>query len=241
MGINLVEIATEAIVAHYENKKMGKKIEANVLNVPYVGVKAPQFSFSRLKGADPILRVEMASTGEVAALGRNLEAAYLKSILATGFKLPEKGVLISLGGELNKAKFLDSVQSLYYSGFTIYATHHTAIYLQKDGINATRLFKLHEMPKEPNIKTCLLDKMIDLIISINDFDYKKPVKTDSYEVDDYYMLRRTAVDLNVPILTNLQAARVFVRAISKYKLEDFDILPWDWYLARKNDIILPDS
>ena len=232
IGANLVEIATQAILAEkgwareekFPHFTSGNQI--NLTDIPHVGVKAPQFSFSRIKGADPLLRVEMASTGEVGAIGPDLESAYLTSILATGFNLPKKGVLLSLGGDLNKAKFLSTAKILSQHGFKIYATHHTATYLSDNKINATRLHKLHEAPLEPNIKTYLLSKKIDLVIAINDFDYHKPVKTDSFEVDDDYQLRRTAVDLNVPILTDIQTARLFVQAIAKYKLDDLEVRAW---------------
>ena len=230
-GNNLVEMATYALIEHNREIAKIKKCERNTFELPYVGVKAPQFSFSRLKGADPILRVEMASTGEVGALDKTLEAAYLKSILATGFHLPKKGVLLSLGGETNKQKFLESARALSERGFTIYATHHTTEFLSYSGVIATRLYKLHEAPKEPNIATYMFKKEIDLAIVINDFDYKKPVKTGSFEVDDDYALRRTAADLNVPILTNLQTARLFVKAVCMYQnLDLLDITPWDQYL-----------
>lgn len=240
-GINLIELATEAIVARFKSRIKTKikpmSAARTVLDLPFVGVKAPQFSFSRIKGVDPILRVEMASTGEAGALGQTLEEAYLKSIIATGFKLPQpaqgkfadSGVLLSLGGELNKANFLDSAKLLQEAGFQIYATHHTALYLEYKDIKARRLYKLHELPQEPNIKTYMLNKKIDLVIIINDFDYKKPIKTGSFEVDDDYQLRRAAVDFAAPILTNLQAAQLFVRAICQLKLEDLQIKEWGEY------------
>ncbi|OFZ63195.1 MAG: carbamoyl phosphate synthase large subunit, partial [Bacteroidetes bacterium RIFCSPHIGHO2_02_FULL_44_7] len=146
-NVNLAEISTRAIISMLEQRRLRTSFDCNLLNIPYVGVKAPQFSFSRLKGADPILSVEMASTGEVAALGKNLEEAYLKSIIATGFNLPKKGVLLSLGGELNKTKFLSSAKNLYESGLKIYATHHTMLYLRGHGMEAVQLYKLHEMPQ----------------------------------------------------------------------------------------------
>lgn len=231
VGVNLVEIATATMVQAAGWLAEIPETRINLLNIPYVGVKAPQFSFSRIRGADPVLRVEMASTGEVGALGKNLETAYLKSILSTGFKLPKTGVLLSLGGEINKIKFLSSARELDAAGFKIYATHHTADFLNKRHIKTTELHKLHELPAQPNIKTYLLNKKIDLVIAINDFDYKKPVKTDSFEVDDDYQLRRSAVDLNVPILTDIQTARLFVKAICKYELADLDIKAWDEYLT----------
>ncbi|MBI4359678.1 MAG: carbamoyl-phosphate synthase large subunit [Candidatus Jacksonbacteria bacterium] len=230
-GNNLIETATFAILS--KKRLLGKKYlkKTNIFDLPYVGVKAPQFSFSRIKGADPVLRVEMASTGEVGSMDAILEAAYLKSILATGFHFPKKGVLLSLGGETNKQKFLDSARALAESGFIVYATHHTAEFLSGLGISARRLYKLHEYPREPNIRGYLLKKEIDLVIVINDFDYKKPVKTSSYEVDDDYELRRTAADLNVPILTNLQTARLFVKALSLYpKIDMLDVRAWDSYV-----------
>jgi len=229
--LNLIKIATKAIINQkIDTKKIQKKIKRFMRDPGFIGVKAPQFSFSRIKGADPTLSVEMASTGEVGTLGRTTEEAYLKSILSTGFKMPKKGVLLSLGGDLNKAKFINQAKQLAQAGFKLYATHHTSDFLQKYKIKNKKLYKLHQTPKEPNLKTYLLNKKIDLVITINDFDYKKPVKTDSYEVDDNYQLRRTAVDLNVPILTDLQAAKLFVRAICKYNLKDLEVKSWNQYL-----------
>ena len=236
LGLNLIEEAVHAIVSSCDAQKSFPVPSLNILNIPYVGVKAPQFSYSRLKGADPILRVEMGSTGEVASLGPTLETAYLKAMLSTGIHMPQIGVLISLGGDLNKAKFLEPSRRLHEAGFTVYATNHTALYLKEQGVPAIRLYKLHETPHEPNIKTYLLKKKIELVIIINDFDYKKPIKTDSFEVDDDYMLRRTTVDLNVPILTDLQNARLFVRALCTLAINDLDVESWQEYLQQRIEL-----
>ncbi len=216
-GINFVKIAT--------NSMLGKNSQFSTINSQvkgYVGVKAPQFSFSRVKGADPILRVEMASTGEVACFGKDTEEAFLKSIIATGVKLPQKSVFISLAGDENKTKFKDSAQKLANMGLKIYATAGTTAFLKKNKIEATKLYKIHEK-KKPNALDALLAKKIDLVINIVDPYFKR-------EFDDDYEIRRAAIDYGIPVLTNIQTAELFVHAITTKKLSDLKILPWNFYV-----------
>ncbi|HSX19381.1 MAG TPA: carbamoyl-phosphate synthase (glutamine-hydrolyzing) large subunit [Candidatus Saccharimonadales bacterium] len=218
-GINFVRLATEAMLnlktTHYELPTMN-----------YVGVKAPQFSFSRVKGADPILRVEMTSTGEVACFGQDEEEAFLKSIISTGVKLPKKSVFISLAGYENKVKFLPSAKLLAKMGLEIYATAGTSAYLESNGIKTSMLYKIHEN-KKPNVLDALLEKKIDLVINIVDPYFKR-------EFDDDYAIRRATIDYGIPILTNMQTAELFVKSISTKKLADLKILPWSSYVTHQN-------
>jgi len=217
---NLIEIATKAI--------LGKKTPANnqthFLDADFVGVKVPQFSFSRLKEVDPVLRVEMASTGEVACLGEDVEEAYLKAFLATDQKLPKKTVLLSLGGEENKIKFLDEARLLSQIGLKIFATRKTAEFLIKNQIPAKILYKIHEI-KEPNIATFLAKKKLDLVININDQGYQpKDI------IEDDYKIRRLTVDFGIPLITNLQAAKIFVQALFQKKEKELLIKSYSEYL-----------
>jgi carbamoyl-phosphate synthase large subunit len=219
-GVNFVKVATEAIL----KTARPKVYESN--NMSYVGVKAPQFSFSRVKGADPILRVEMTSTGEVACFGKDVSEAFLKSIIATGVRLPKKSVFISLAGNENKLKFLESAKLLANLGLQIYATSGTSAFLKSNDINAKTLHKIHEH-KKPNVLDFLLAKKIDLVINIVDPYFRR-------EFDDDYLIRRATIDYGVPILTNMQTAELFARAISEKKLTDLKPLPWSAYVTHRN-------
>ena len=218
-GVNFAKIATEAILG----KKI-KPVAAN--NISYVGVKSPQFSFSRIKGADPILRVEMASTGEVACFGHDVYEAFLKSLIASGVSLPQKSVFVSLAGEENKVKFLEAARTLSNIGLKIYATEGTSKFLRGHLIEANKLHKIHEN-KKPNILSYLNDKKIDLVINIFDPYFKK-------EFDDDYLIRRATIDFGIPLLTNLQTAELFVKALAKKQLADLKTLPWDAYVTPQN-------
>jgi len=217
---NLIEIATKAILG----KKTPANSQTHFLDADFVGVKVPQFSFSRLKEVDPVLRVEMASTGEVACLGEDVEEAYLKAFLATDQKLPQKTILLSLGGEENKIKFLDEAKLLSQIGLKIFATRKTAEFLTKNQIRAKILYKIHEI-KEPNIATFLAKKKLDLVININDQGYQpKDI------VEDDYKIRRLTVDFGIPLITNLQAAKIFVHALFQKKEKELLIKSYAEYL-----------
>lgn len=221
LGTNYVKIATEAILGKNPASAQDKKLPTN-----YVGVKAPQFSFSRIKGADPILRVEMSSTGEVACFGDDIHEAFLKSIIATGTALPKKSVFISLAGDENKAKFLASAKILNTIGLKIYATIGTSAYLNKNGVKAEMLYKIYEK-KKPNVLDVLNTKKVDLVINIIDPYFKK-------EFDDDYQIRRTTIDFGIPLITNLQTAELFASSLGQKKIEDLKCLPWDYYLSHQN-------
>ncbi len=201
----------------------GEKIEKSLFDKAYICVKAPQFSFSRLEKADPILSVEMVSTGEVACFGKDIHEAFLKAIISTGFKIPKKSVLLSIKGDENRFRCLFWIRKLKNMNFKIYATEHTSEFLTKNGIENETLFKIHER-KEPNVKTFIVNKKIDLVINI-------PFSYDKLEFDDSYEIRRLAVDLSIPLITNIQLARLFVEAMEKKR--ELEIKSWDEYLKLK--------
>ena len=190
-------------------------------SLAFTAVKAPQFSFSRLTGADPILHVEMASTGEVACFGEDLEEAYLKAIIATGGHVPQKGIFISLGGDDKKLRFLDSARLLATLGLPLYATEKTGEFLRDHGIETMTLYKLHEQ-KEPNILTYFHDHKVDLAINVIDSHLRE-------EEDDGYTMRRYAIDHNIPLFTKIKQARLFTSAIIEKSLETIPIKSWSEY------------
>ncbi len=212
---NFIGIATKAIMGSAPKQKY------NTLDFDYVGVKSPQFSFSRLHGADPLLSVEMASTGEVGCMGDDIYDAFLKSILSVGFKMPKKTILLSTGPIKDKAYLLESIRKLYEMGFELYATKGTSKFLEKNGIKAAMLhWPLRK--KEPNALTYIQEGKIDLVINI-------PKTLEEAELENDYIIRRKAVDFNVPLLTNAQLAKLFVESISNKKIEELEIRSWEEY------------
>lgn len=192
------------------------------LELDYVGVKVPQFSFNRIKGADPKLRVEMSSTGEVGVFGEDLEEAYLKAMLATGWNWPKKNVFVSIGGPENKIEFLESARKLGKLGLNIFATDKTHNFLTENGIKNTRVNKISE-----NAKSSILDLIregkIELAINISD------TKVDHAGSQDGFLIRRNCIDYSIPLITNLQSAIILASAISSKKLSDLKIKSWDEY------------
>jgi carbamoyl-phosphate synthase large subunit len=209
---NFIQIATQAILGRKPEKLSPPEIN-------YVGVKSPQFSFTRLKGAYPQLGVEMGSTGEVACLGENVHEALLKSMLSTGFELPKKSILLSISGDKNRYMLLETVKSLNSMGFTLYATANTRRFYSRYGIETALLHKIHEN-KKPNVIDHLHNKEIDLVIHI-----EQPERI--YENDDSYVLRRTAIDYSIVLLQNIQLAKTFVHALSLSP--ELKIKAWDEY------------
>ena len=208
--INFVDLTTKIIMG-----KRVPKIERSSFDLDYVGVKAPQFSFTRLKGSDPILGVEMVSTGEVACLGDDFNETFLKSLISVGFKLPKKTILLSTGPIESKAEFLESTKILDQMGFSFYATGGTADFLKKNGIKSKVLFWPLEN-KEPNTLSYIADGKIDKNI-------------EKEELDNDYLIRRKAVDFDVPLITNLQLAKRFVEAMYRTSPEDLKVKSWDEY------------
>jgi carbamoyl-phosphate synthase large subunit len=214
--INFIEIATRVIMGHHV-----PKIDRSVFDLEYVGVKAPQFSFTRLVGADPTLGVEMASTGEVACLGDDFEEAFLKSLLSVGYRLPVKNILLSTGPIESKAEFLASTRILAEMGMNFYATGGTAKFMEENGLSAT---KLHWplTNKKPNVLDYLSEGKVDLVINI-------PKNYQEEELTNDYIIRRHAVDYAIPLFTNVQLARRFVEAISRKSVKDLQIKSWNEY------------
>ena len=214
--INLVDLATKVIM-----DKRVPKIDRSSFDLDYVGIKAPQFSFTRLKGSDPILGVEMVSTGEVACLGDDFNEAFLKSLISVGSKLPKKTILLSTGPIESKAEFLKSTRILDRMGFKFYATKGTSDFMKTNGLKSEALYWPLEN-KEPNTLTYISDGKIDLVINI-------PKNIEKEELDNDYLIRRKAVDFNVPLITNLQLAKRFVEAIYVTTPKDLKIKSWDEY------------
>jgi carbamoyl-phosphate synthase large subunit len=210
-GINLIELATLAMLG----KKIGDVKLSPMTIAPHVGVKVPQFSFMRLSGADPVLGVEMLSTGEVACLGENFADAFSKALQSAEFNIPPKGgsVFISVGGnEEHKKRVVPIAKAFADMGFKIYATAHTADVLKASGVNATVLYKVNEAQVSPNILDYLQERKIDLVINV-------PVanRQTSYSdiLTDGYIIRRQAVEFNVPVITNLQLAAALVEVLKQ--------------------------
>ncbi|MEW6614397.1 MAG: carbamoyl-phosphate synthase (glutamine-hydrolyzing) large subunit [Thermodesulfobacteriota bacterium] len=213
---NLIETATKVIMDYPVEKKAN-----SFFGLEYCGVKAPQFSFTRLHGADPVTGVEMASTGEVGCIGEDFEGAFLKSLISVGFKFPIKSVLLSTGPLQNKVEFLSSAKLLSNLGMTLYATRGTADFLKKHGIETTTLFwPLEE--KSPNVVSHIEDGKIDLVINI-------PKNTQEEELTNDYIIRRKAVDFGVSLITNIQLANRFAETLANKNLESLEIKSWDEY------------
>ena len=188
----------------------------------YVAVKAPQFSFGRVKGADPVLRVEMSSTGEVATFGKDIYEAFLKSQMATGLKMPEKSVFVSIGGDENKNKFLETAKLLKDLNLKIYATSGTHAFLKKHGVLCSPLFKIYEK-KKPTILDYLTSKKVDMVINV--FDPYEAMQT-----GDGYKIRRATIDFGIPLIINLQTAELFIKSLTQKKLKDLAPMPWNSYV-----------
>ncbi len=191
-------------------------------SLPFVAVKVPQFSFARLTGADPILHVEMASTGEAACFGEDVEEAFLKGEIAVGGHIPKKGIFISLGGQENKMRMLETIKLLPSLRLPLYATEKTSVFLKKNGIDASRLYKIHEK-KSPNILDFFQKRKIDLAINL--------LEENPQDDSDHYTIRRAAIDFNIPLYTNRQKAKLFIKAIATKKLEDMPIKSWGEYVS----------
>src|SRR6266487_287106 len=213
-GINFMELFVDALFKE-------EIAEVVVLRPEFTAVKAPQFSFARLTGADPIHRVEMASTGEVATFGEDIEEAYLKAMLATGGNIPTKGIFVSVNGDEKKEAFLNCVRELRELNLPLYAPQETWTLLHEHAIEATMLYSPGERT-EPNVLSCFREGLVDLAIVIVEGKMQK-------ELDDHYMMRRLAVDSNTPLLTKIKQVRLFARALRDKELETIPIKSWNEY------------
>ncbi|HLN72762.1 MAG TPA: carbamoyl-phosphate synthase (glutamine-hydrolyzing) large subunit, partial [Prolixibacteraceae bacterium] len=217
MKYNLIEIATQVMLdAPY------RKPDKSLFELDYVGVKAPQFSFARLLNADPVLGVDMSSTGEVGCIGETYYEAILKSMLSVGYSIPKKNILISSGPSRSKIELLTSAKLLSERGFNLYATGGTQKFLAENGIDSTRLYWPDETDKHPNTLEYIKDKKIDLVINI-------PKDHTSREISNGYTISRSAIDYSIPLITNARVASAFIYAFCKYEIEDLSIKSWDEY------------
>ncbi len=218
-GVNFAEVIVDSF--------FGKSKEYKIKYPNYVAVKAPQFSFARLEGADPILRVEMSSTGEVACFGETAEEAYLKSLFSTGLSLKNKTALVTIGGDDFKLRFAESIWRLKSLGYKLYATLNTHKFLKTKGVRTSLVYKVYE-GKNPNVVDIIKSKQVSLVINLSE-DYNNVVLLKKHQTDGY-LIRRAAIDNNIPLFTDLNSARFFVNALDRYKISDLKIKSWDEYL-----------
>ncbi|MBI5219893.1 MAG: carbamoyl-phosphate synthase (glutamine-hydrolyzing) large subunit [Bacteroidia bacterium] len=214
---NFIEIAT-CIMLGADVKKPDKSL----FELDYIGIKAPQFSFSRLQKADPVLGVEMHSTGEVGCIGEDFYETVLKSMLSVGYSIPKKNILLSTGPSRSKIEMLNSARILIQKGYNLYATKGTQKFLEENGVCATMLHWPDEN-MEPNSRTYIKEKKIDMVINI-------PKNLTQGELFNDYEIRRCAVDYNIPLITNARLASAFIYAICKKNMDDIAIKSWDEYI-----------
>eukprot|EP00743_Colponemidia_sp_Colp-15_P006014 GILK01006463.1.p1 GENE.GILK01006463.1~~GILK01006463.1.p1 ORF type:complete len:1511 (+),score=315.38 GILK01006463.1:81-4535(+) len=221
---NFIELATRVMT--------GLPVKAarfHLIDLEFVGVKAPQFSFTRLQGADPVLGVEMVSTGEVACFGEDKHEAFLKAILSAGFKLPEKNILLSTGPLQSKVDFLPHAQALVEMGYNLFATSGTASFLKKNGVPVTMVHK-PSVQESPNIRDLLSTRQIDLVINV-------PESLETHELTEGYHIRRTAVDYSVSLLTDIKSAILLTESLMRIKRRAalgkkwFEVKSWDEYVS----------
>jgi carbamoyl-phosphate synthase large subunit len=214
--VNFIDVATSVLMG--EPVKNGFR---SFLDLEYVGVKAPQFSFMRLSGADPTLGVEMASTGEVGCLGDNFEEAFLKALISVGFRFPIESILLSTGPLENKAAFIPSARLLQDLGIKIYCTDGTAKFLEQYGI-ASEILHWPLDKAQPSVLDYLRNRQIDLVVNI-------PKNYQELELTNDYMIRRTAVDFGIPLITNLQLAKRLAESLHRIRPEALQVKSWDEY------------
>ncbi|MDF2379498.1 MAG: carbamoyl-phosphate synthase (glutamine-hydrolyzing) large subunit [Candidatus Gracilibacteria bacterium] len=220
-GYNFIEIATYAMLDHPKMKTI-KKIPYKTLELDHIGIKAAQFSFTRLKGADPTLGVEMASTGEVATFGDDLHETLLKSLLSVGFRIPKKNILVTIGPERDKIDLIEPIRELTKMGYKIFATEGTHKSLKEHGVKSKMLNKI-QTKESPHIGEYLQGKKLDMVINI-------PSSYKAEEITDGYLIRRASTDANIPLITNKQIAELLIETLAKYTLEDLTVKSWDEYL-----------
>ena len=217
LKINLIELATRVMLGLPVEKP-----NKNLFDLDYVGIKASQFSFNRLQKADPVLGVDMSSTGEVGCLGDDTNTALLKSMLSVGHHIPKKNILLSTGGAKQKVEMLDAAKMLIDNGYKLYATAGTSKFLTENGIENTHVLWPSEEGDEPKALDLLHNHTIDMVVNI-------PKNLTSSELSNGYKIRRAAIDLNVPLITNARLASAFIYAFCTTKLEDIGIKAWNEY------------
>ena len=217
LKINFIELATRIM--------LGQRVEKpnkSAFDLDYVGIKASQFSFARLQKADPVLGVDMMSTGEVGCLGDDTNEAVLKSMLSVGYRIPQRSVLLSTGGYKQKVDMFDAAQLLHNKGYALYATQGTHDMLAENGIPSTLVFWPTDEGKQPQALDLLHERKIDMVVNINK-------NLTAGELTNGYRLRRAAIDLNIPLLTNARLASAFITAFCTLPIEDLQIKSWAEY------------
>ncbi|MBP1530890.1 MAG: carbamoyl-phosphate synthase (glutamine-hydrolyzing) large subunit [Bacteroidaceae bacterium] len=217
LKVNLIEMATRVMLG-----LPVEKLHKSFFDFDYVGIKASQFSFNRLQKADPVLGVDMSSTGEVGCLGDDSNCALMKAMLSVGHRIPQRGVLLSTGGVKEKAALLDAARMLHDHGYPLYATGGTSRFLTEQGIPNTLVHWPSDADQQPQALDLLHKHEIDLVVNI-------PKDLSAGELTNGYKIRRTAVDLNIPLLTNSRLAAAFITAFCTIKPEDLAIKSWEEY------------
>lgn len=219
LKINFIDLATKIMLGIHVEKP-----SKSLFDLDYVGIKASQFSFSRLQGADPVLGVDMSSTGEVGCIGADTSEAILKSMLSVGMRVPDKnkGVLLSTGTAKQKASMLEATGELHRAGYKIYATGGTHRFLQENGIPSVQVYWPSEPDSHPQALRLLHDKEIDLVVNV-------PKNLTPTELGNGHKIRRAAIDLNIPLLTNARLASAFIHAFTTIPTDRLEILSWNEY------------
>ena len=215
LKINFIELATKIMLGLPVEKP-----EKNLFDLDYVGIKASQFSFNRLQKADPVLGVDMASTGEVGCIGDDTSVAVLESMLSVGQRIPEKNILLSTGSAKQKAAMLDAAKLLQSKGYKLFATVGTSRYLTENGVENTLVYWPSEEGMQPQALDLLHKKEIDMVVNL-------PKNLTAGELTNGYKIRRAAVDLNIPLLTNARLAEAFINAFCSLSAGDIPIKSWD--------------
>ena len=217
LKLNFIDLATKIMLGAPVEKP-----NKNLFDLDYVGIKASQFSFNRLQKADPVLGVDMSSTGEVGCLGDDTSTALLKSMLSVGLRIPKKTILLSTGGAKQKAEMLDAAKMLKQHGYELYATVGTSKYLAENGIENTCVYMPSDEGQHPQALDLLHEKKIDMVVNM-------PKDLTPRELTNGYKIRRAAIDLNVPLITNSRLASAFISAFCNVSLDDIDIKAWGEY------------
>ena len=217
LKINFIELATKVMLGLPVEKP-----EKNLFDLDYVGIKASQFSFNRLQKADPVLGVDMASTGEVGCIGDDTSCAVLKSMLSVGYRIPAKNILMSTGTLKQKVDMLQTARALKAKGYNIFATGGSSKFLTENGVENTRVYWPSEEGQHPQALDMMRNKEIDMVVNI-------PRDLTATELENGYKIRRAAVDLNIPLVTNARLASAFINAFCTMSIDDIAIKSWDEY------------
>ena len=217
LKINLIELATKVMLGIPVQKP-----DKNLFDLDYVGIKASQFSFNRLQKADPVLGVDMASTGEVGCIGSYTSCAILKAMLSVGYRIPEKNILLSTGTPKQKVDMLSAARMLQKKGYKIFATGGSSNFLTENGVENTRVYWPSEPERQPQALDMLHRKEIDMVVNI-------PKNLTAGELDNGYKIRRAAIDLNIPLITNARLASAFINAFCTMTPDDLAIKSWAEY------------